>query len=116
MAEKDQYQRWEVSLPCSIEWDDRTISGTVVKLSLQSALITLVDVVPPEEAPLILILQTDQGEVRFEGKMGPKVVHAGWEPRDQVGIGLLGIEFQEPHQAVKAKLSRVIPALSGNDD
>ena len=62
MAEKDQYQRWEVSLPCSIEWDDRTLSGTVIKLTLRSALITLVDVVPPEGAPLILTLQADQGE------------------------------------------------------
>ena len=56
MAERDQHQRWEVSLPCSLEWDDRTTTGTVVNLSLQSALITLVDVVPPHETPLTLIL------------------------------------------------------------
>ena len=116
MAEKDQYQRWEVSLPCSIEWDDRTLSGTVVKLTLRSALITLVDVVPPEGAPLILTLQADQGEVRFEGKMGPKVVHAGWEPRNQVGLGFLGVEFEEPYEVVKEKLHRFIPAPSENDD
>ena len=116
MAERDQHQRWEVSLPCSLEWDDWTTTGTVVNLSLQSALITLVDVVPAPEAPLTLILQTDQGEVRFQGKMGPRVVHAGWEPRDQVEIGLLGIEFQEPQQAVEEKPGRLLPPRSGNDD
>ena len=114
MKEKDQ--RWEISIPCSIEWDKRTITGTAVNVSLESALITIVDVVPPEGALLILILQTDQGEVRFEGKMGPKVIHAGWEPKDQVGIGFLGVEFQEPRQDVNKKLSRLVPALSGNDD
>ncbi|MEE2840466.1 MAG: hypothetical protein VYC91_08025 [Acidobacteriota bacterium] len=76
----------------------------------------LVDFVPPREAPLTLILQTDQGEVRFQGKMGPRVVHAGWEPRDQVEIGLLGIEFQEPQQAVEEKPGRLLPPRSGNDD
>ena len=116
MAKKEPQQRWEISLPCSLEWDDRTTTGHVVNLSLRSALITLVDVVPPEGSPLILILQTDQGEVRFEGKMGPRIVHAGWEARDQIGIGLLGIEFQEPQQAVQEKLGRLIPALSGNGD
>jgi hypothetical protein len=114
MEEKDQ--RWEISIPCSIQWDDRTMTGTVVNISLESALITIVDVVPPEGALLILILQTDQGEVRFEGKLGHKVVHAGWQPKDQLGIGLLGVEFQDPRPEVKKKLSRLIPALSGNDD
>ena len=65
---------------------------------------------------MTLILQTDQGEVRFQGKLGPRVVHAGWEPRDQVEIGLLGIEFQEPQQAVEEKPGRLLPPRSGNDD
>jgi hypothetical protein len=114
MEEKDQ--RWEVSIPCSIEWGDRTTTGTVVNISLESALITIENVVPPEGTVLILILQVDPEEVRFKGKMGPKVVHAGWEPKNQVGIGLLGVQFQEPRQDIMKKLSLLIPSLSENDD
>lgn len=109
MTEKDQDQRWEVSIECSITWEDRATTGTVVTLSLQSALVTIVDIVPPEGSPCTLTLETDQGEVPLQGRMGPKVVHAGWEPKDQVGIGLLGIDFEGSPDEIREALGPLIP-------
>ena len=114
MTEKDKDQRWEVSIPCSLAWEDRSTTGTVVNLSLHTALVTIVDIVPPEGTSSTLTLETDQGEVHLQGRMGPKVVHAGWEPRDQMGIGLLGINFEESPEEIRQKLGPLIPP--GTDD
>ena len=91
-------------------------TGTITSLSFSGALIIKVDVVPPEGTLLVLTFQTEKGQVRLKGKLMSTVVHSGWAIRKELGVGLFGIEFQEPIQKIKEKLTPVLQPLSDKDD
>ncbi len=102
--DRRRFHRWEVSIPCTVEWEDTIIRGQIANLSYGGALITQVDVIPPEGARVLLTFQARVGGVRLKSKLVARVVYVNLEAMEELIIGSFGVEFEEPPGQVKAKL------------
>ena len=105
--DRRRFHRWEVSIPCTVEWEDTIIRGQIANLSYGGALITQVNAVPSEGARVLLTFQTRVGGVRLKNKLVARVVYVILEAMEKSSIGsigLFGVEFEEPPEQVKGKL------------
>lgn len=116
--DKRQFQRWKVSIPCTVEWGDTITRGQIANLSYGGALITEVDAVPPEGTPFIVRFQVEKEQVELEGKLvhtinlsfrGPLIMQVTAVEGGQVGA--FGIKFQGSPEELGLKLGPVFCAL-----
>ncbi len=100
--DRRRFHRWEVSIPCNVEWEDTIIRGQIVNLSNGGALITQVNALPSEGARVLLTFQARVGGVRLVAR----VVHVMLEVMEELiigSIGSFGVEFEEPPEQMKGK-------------
>ncbi|MDA2937158.1 PilZ domain-containing protein, partial [Acidobacteria bacterium AH-259-A15] len=116
MKERRGFKRWTVSIPCTVEWKDRRMTGKITNISLGGALITQVKAFPPEGASITIIIQAQQEDVVLKGRIMSNVIHTIWEDIEDVGIGSFGVKFGESPQKVREKLIPVIRALISRED
>ncbi len=104
--DRRRFHRWEVSIPCNVEWEDTIIRGQIANLSYGGALITQVNAVPSEGARVLLTFQARVGGVRLKNKLVARVVYVILEAKEVIigSIGSFGVEFEEPPEQVKTKL------------
>ncbi len=111
MEERRRFKRSAVSIPCTLYWHDHIIRGQIANLSLGGALIIRLSAIPPEDASVILTFQAEKGEVELKGKLTSRVIHTVTESIEQGEIGSIGVEFQDPIEAVRSQLNPVFRAL-----
>jgi len=116
MKERRRFKRSAVSIPCTVYWHDHVIRGQIANLSLGGALIVRLSAIPPEGASIILTFQAEKGEIELKGKLTSRVVHTVSESIDRGEIGSIGVEFQEPPEAVRSQLNPVFLALGATED
>ena len=59
--DRRRFHRWDVSIPCNVEWEDTIIRGQIANLSEGGASITQVNAVPSEGARVLLTFHTRVG-------------------------------------------------------
>ncbi|MDA2931022.1 PilZ domain-containing protein, partial [Acidobacteria bacterium AH-259-O06] len=96
---------WTVSIPCSVEWDDTIIEGTIDNLSYTGAVITEMKVAPPEGALVTVKFQVEKEELKVEGVLTSKVIYTVREISEEVAAHSFGVEFQEPLEKVSSQLT-----------
>ena len=111
MEDRRQFERWEVSIPCTVRWDDWVIEGQIANLSLGGAMITRVSAVPPKGALVVIAFQVRRQEVMLKGKLTSRVIHTILEVIEDLNIGSFGVVFQDPPEEVKSKLAPFFPAF-----
>ncbi len=109
--DRRRFHRWEVSIPCTVEWGDMLIRGQIANLSYGGALITKVDAVPPVGALVVVRFQVEEEKMELEGRLTSRVVHTAQEIIEGGQVGSFGVEFQETEEEVRSKLSPVFRAL-----
>ncbi len=110
--DRRRFERWEVSIPCTVRWDDWVIEGQIANLSLGGAMIIRVNAVPPKGALVMIAFQVKTQEVMLKGKLTSRVIHTISEAIEDLNIGSFGVEFQDPPEKVKARLEPVFRAVS----
>ncbi len=101
--DRRRFPRWEVCIPCTVEWEGTIIRGQIANLSNGGALITQVNAVPSEGARVLLTFQARVEEVRLVAR----VVHVMLEAMEELisgSIGSFGVEFEEPPEQIKGNL------------
>ncbi len=105
--DRRRFHRWDVSIPCTVEWEDTITRGQIANLSYGGASITQVNDVPSEGARVILTFQTRVGGVRLKNKRVARVVYVFLEAMEELIIGSIGsfrLKFEEPTEQVMGKL------------
>ena len=70
-----QFERWEVSMPCTVTHMGETIKGKVTNISLHGAFITeLTNDPPPEKAFITVTFQVEKEEVEIKAAVDSSVV------------------------------------------
>ena len=116
MKERQGFKRWTVSIPCTVKWKDRRMTGKITNISLGGALITQVKAFPPEGALITIIFQAEQEDIVLQGRIMSKVIHTIWEDIEDAGIGFLGVKFGESPEKVREKLIPAIRTLISRKD
>ena len=111
MEERRRFKRSAVSIPCTLYWHDHIIRGQIANLSLGGAFIIRLSAIPPEDASVILTFQAEKGEVELKSKLTSRVIHTVTESIEQGEIGSIGVECQDPIEAVRSQLNPVFRAL-----
>jgi len=110
MKDRRKFQRWPVSIPCTVESKDEKIIGKICNISLGGALITQANGAPPEGALVTVTFQAEGGQIQLEGRIRSKVIHTRWEVIEEGGIGSFGVKFEESPEKVRKKLMPARPA------
>ena len=107
-----RYKRWPTSIPCTVLWEDRTISGELANISFGGALVAGPSATPPVGCAVTLVFHY-QSEVALTSSVDSQVVHTSPEASDAGGLGGFGLEFQGPLEEIRSKLLPLIEKLSG---
>ena len=111
LRDRGKFPRWEVSIPCTVGWEDWIIKGQIVNLSFGGALIAQASAVPPEGALIVVTFQAEKGKVVMEGKINARAVHTISGEVEEGKVGSFGVKFVEPTEAVRSKLIAVLGTL-----
>ena len=114
MKERRQFKRWEVSIPCTLEWGGSSTKGQIANLSFSGALIKRVNAVPSKDTPVILGFQVKKEQVEVECKLSARIVHRSRQLQESGDIIWLGVQFEESIEEVRAKLNPVFHAFASN--
>jgi hypothetical protein len=85
MKERRRFPRYEVSIPCVVEWHHYSVTGQIIDLSLGGALIDCPTTLPPPGA--LVMVEFRHHKVRI-GKAISRVV---WVPE----LGRVGVQFED---------------------
>ena len=105
--DRRRFHRWDVSIPCNVEWEDTIIRGQIANLSYGGASITQVNAVPSEGARVLLTFHTRVGGVKLKNKRVARVIYVILEAMEELIIGSIGsfrVEFEEPTEQVMGQL------------
>ena len=109
MKERRKFQRWPVSIPCTVEWKDEKIIGKTRNVSLGGALITQANGAPLEGALVTVLFQAEGEQIQLKGRIMSTVMHTRWEVIAEGGIGSFAVKFEESPETVREKLMPVRP-------
>lgn len=96
-----RYPRMTVSIPCRVGWEDKSIPGKIVNLSLGGAGIALQQTTPGLDSHVTVEVNIDDAEVTLSGR----VIRSG-ELAPQRGF--MAIEFQEMMPQRRSKLVHLL--------
>lgn len=105
--ENRRFRRLRASIPCSIAWEEEVFPAEVTNLSHGGALIMRAGRLPDEGAPIVVVLQVRQEEIRFRAQV--RQITANDQPAS------FGIEFRETPQQIESKLIRRMDILYPSD-
>ncbi|MFQ5928801.1 MAG: PilZ domain-containing protein [Acidobacteriota bacterium] len=110
-AERREFKRWTVSIPCSVEWDDTIIEGIIDNLSYRGARITEMKVSPAEGTLVTVKFKVEEEALKVEGVLTSRVIYTVREIRGGGARYSLGVEFQEPLENISTQLTRLLLRL-----
>ena len=106
--ENRRFLRLKASLPCSVAWEEEVFPAEVTNLSHGGALIMRAGRLPEEGAPVVVVLQVSQEEIRFRAQVR--------QIADNDQPASFGIEFRESSQQIESKLIRLMEILYPDDE
>ena len=113
--ESRKFERYEVSIPCTVAHMGETTKGKITNISLSGAFITELTTSPPPEKALVTVtFQVNQVTLtqRNEGikaSVDSSVVRNLYDIRDDEIVGSIGVQFQD-HS--RARLKSVMSLIS----
>ncbi len=106
--ENRRFRRLRASIPCSVVWEEEVFPAEVTNLSHGGALIMRAGRLPEEGAPIVVVLQVGQEEIRFRAQA--RQITENDQPAS------FGIEFKETPQQIESKLIRLMDILYPSDE
>ena len=106
--ENRRFNRLRAAISCSVAWKDGIYRAQVTNLSHGGALIMRAGRLPEEGAPVVVVLQVSQEEIRFRAQVR--------QIADNDQPASFGIEFRESSQQIESKLIRLMEILYPDDE
>ncbi len=104
-----QFERYEVSLPCSVTHMGETTTGTVTNISLGGAFITeLLTLPPPEKAAITVGFHMEKDGVEIKASVDSSVVHQPSELSSNGSWGSIGVQFQDESKEGQSRLKSIM--------
>ena len=73
--DRRQFNRWKVSIPCTITHEGETTKGKITNISQSGALITeLTTAPPPEKAFITVSFKVEKEEVKIKASVDSRIV------------------------------------------
>ncbi len=103
MRDTGLLKRWSCSIPCDCKWKKRCLTGVIVELSFDRALVARSSSIPPLGSTVTVELGPEAEGITFEGK----IAYVQEKPRL-----LFGIEFSGKPEKNLEKLKHLLPFVS----
>jgi len=105
--ESRKFERYEVSIPCTVAHMGETTKGKITNISLSGALITeLTTAPPPEKAFITVNFQVEEEEIK--ASVDSSVVRKFFDTQDDEIVGSIGVRFQDLSMTGKSRLGSVM--------
>ncbi len=118
--ERRQFERWEVSIPCTVTHMGETTKGKITDISLSGAFITeLTTAPPPEKAFIIVTFQVEKEEVEIKASVDSRIVRNQFDIQEDEIVGSIGIQFKGHSTEAQSQLRstmRLIARLQAERD
>ena len=116
-GERRRFERWETSIPCTVEWEGSSTKGRIANLSFGGALIKGVDATQPGGTGAIMGLEGMKEGLRERGRMVAKIIRTFQEFKEEgKGMVWLGVQFEGPAEEIKSQLIPVLETRFSPDD
>ncbi len=107
--DRRQFERREVSIPCTVTHKGETIRGRIANISLSGAFITeLLTLPPPEKAVITINFKVGKEEVEIRASVDPRIVRN----LSEIGYGgiwgSIGIQFQDLSKTEQSQLESIL--------
>ncbi len=112
--ERRQFQRWKVSIPCLVQWNDTAAQGTIINLSYSGAFIYRVTPVPQVGTLVLVTFQGVGRRFKLTGSLSSRIAHSILGGKE--GVGSVGVAFQKTAEEVQSLLSPTIRALTESEE
>ena len=111
--DRRRFERWEVSIPCTVKHMGETTKGRITNISLGGALITeLTAAPPPEKAFIIVTFQVEKEEVEIQASVDSGIVRYLFAIQDDEIVGSIGAKFQDHSIEGQAQLKSIMHLIS----
>ncbi len=111
--ESRQFERYEVSIPCTVTYMGETTTGTIANISQGGALITeLPPTLPPEKAFITVSFKVEKEEVKIKASVDSSVVRNLFDIQDDEIVGSIGVKFQDHYIEVQSQLKSIMRLFS----
>ncbi len=111
--ERRQFERWEVSIPCTVTHMGETTKGKITNISQSGAFISeLTTAPPPEKAFITVTFQVEKEKVEISASVDSSVVRNLFDIQDDEIVGAIGIQFQDHSKTGQARLESIMRLIS----
>jgi hypothetical protein len=111
IIERRKSKRFEVSILCFVEWEQKISRGHITDLSLRGALITQVDFAPPDDALVQVEFEFDQQDLELAGVVS-RIVYSRWGKMGDRYSCSFGVEFERIPSEIQSKLNSILHSVS----
>ena len=104
-----QFERYEVSIPCTVTHMGETTTGTIANISLGGAFITeLLTLPPPEKAAITVGFSVEKDGVEIKASVDSSIVHKPSEISSNGSWGSIGVQFQDDSKEAQSQLQSIM--------
>jgi len=110
--ERRQFERYAVSIPCTVTNMGETTKGKITNISLGGAFITeLATFPPPEKAAITVSFGVEKDGVEIKASVDSSVVHRPSEISSSGNWGSIGVQFQDDTIEAQSQLKSIMRLL-----
>ena len=107
--ERRKFERWETSIPCTLEWKGSSTTGLITDLSFGAALIKQVDGLPAQGTSVAIRFEFNENEVQLNSKLAARILRTVHQLSEEgEGIVWIGVHFEESEEEIRSKLTPVL--------
>ncbi len=111
--ERRRFERWEVSIPCTVTHKGETTKGKITDISLSGAFITeLLTLPPPEKAFITVTFQVEKEKVEISASVDSSVVRNLFDIQDDEIVGSIGVKFEVQSKTGQARLKSIMRLIA----
>ena len=107
MKDDREFQRIDVSIPCTVLFAGRVITGDITNISLSGALVTQASEILAEGSKVILVLKNRQ-DIKLMATVDSKIIHSFQEVHGDDQINSFGVKFEESLSEVSHKIAFIL--------
>ncbi len=107
--ERRQFERYEVSIPCTVTHMGETTKGNINNISLGGAFITELTTLPPSEQAAITVgFKVEKDGVEIKASVDSRIVQRPSEISSSGIWGSIGVQFQDNSREAQSELQSVM--------
>ena len=111
--ERRRFERWKVSVPCTVTYKGEPIRGRITDISLGGGFITeLTGLIPPEGAVITVHCQVEDQEIEIKASVDSSVARSLSNIRSDEFVNSIGVKFQDHSIEGQSRLKSIMYLIS----